>query len=125
MTKQKLTHPIYIFASMQHAHLTVRRIKSEMLRDGMLVKSFGDQMVSGFAGFFDQQFKPVAPCLEVKGGDQLVTTCEYMNPTPVEITGGEATNQEMCTTIFQYFPRLPMPSQNFCGTIDSSGGFNF
>jgi hypothetical protein len=29
----------------------------------------------------------------------------------------------MCTTFFQYFPRLPGTSQNFCGTIDSSGGF--
>jgi hypothetical protein len=37
--------------------------------------------------------------------------------------GGEALNQEMCTTFFQYFPRLPGTSQNFCGTIDSSGGF--
>jgi hypothetical protein len=29
----------------------------------------------------------------------------------------------MCTTFFQYFPRLPAAGNNFCGTIDSSGGF--
>ena len=34
MTTERLTHPIYVFASMQHAHLTVTHIKSEMLRDG-------------------------------------------------------------------------------------------
>jgi hypothetical protein len=123
MTTKKLPYPIYIFAAMQHAHLTVTHIKSEALRDNMVIKSFGDQEVSGFLGFFDQQFKPVTPCLEVRGGDQLTTTCDYKNNGPVEITGGEGLNQEMCTTFFQYFPRLPAPANNFCGTIDSSGGF--
>jgi hypothetical protein len=123
MMTAKLTHPIYVFASMQHAHLMIRHIKTDLTRNGMLVKNFGDQMVSGFAGFFDQQFKPSTPCVKMSAGDQLTTLCEYQNPTTFTIMGGEATNQEMCTTFFQYFPRLPQTSQNFCGTIDSSGGF--
>jgi hypothetical protein len=123
MTKQKLTYPIYVFAAMQHAHLTVTHIKSDMSRDGMEMKVFGDQSTTGFAGFFDQQFNPVAPCLEVRPGDQLQTTCNYTNNGMTAITGGEALNQEMCTTFFQYFPRLPAAGNNFCGTIESSGGF--
>jgi hypothetical protein len=123
MTMQKLTQPIYIYASMQHAHLTIRHIKSDLTRNGMLVQNFGDQAVMGFAGFFDQQFKPQSPCVKAMPGDQFTTVCDYMNPTNVMITGGEATNQEMCTTFFQYFPRLPETKNNFCGTIDSSGGF--
>jgi len=123
MMTQKLTHPIYVFASMQHAHLMIRHIKTDLTRNGQLVKNFGDQQVAGFAGFFDQQFKTVSPCVKMQPGDQLTTLCEYQNPTDFTITGGEATNQEMCTTFFQYFPRLPTTSQNFCGTIDSTGGF--
>jgi hypothetical protein len=123
MTKQKLTYPIYVFASMQHAHLTVTHIKSDMSRDGMQMKLFGDQSTMGFAGFFDQQFNPVTPCLEVRPGDQLETTCNYTNNGTTAITGGEGLNQEMCTTFFQYFPRLPGTSNNFCGTIDATGGF--
>ncbi|MET0386484.1 MAG: hypothetical protein ABW321_11020 [Polyangiales bacterium] len=123
MTRQKLTHPIYVFASMQHAHLMIRHIKSDLTREGMHVKNFGDQMAAGFAGFFDQQFKTQSPCVKIMPGDELTTVCDYQNPTNFMITGGEATNQEMCTTFFQYFPRLPDVRSNFCGTIDSSGGF--
>lgn len=123
MMAMKLTHPIYVFASMQHAHLMIRHIKTEHWREGKLSYTFGDQMTQGFAGFFDQQFKPHKPCVKLLPGDELITTCEYQNPTDFTITGGEATNQEMCTTFFQYFPRLPGTSQNFCGTIDSTGGF--
>lgn len=123
MMAMKLTHPIYVFASMQHAHLMIRHIKTEHWREGKLSYTFGDQMTQGFAGFFDQQFKPHKPCVKLMPGDELITSCEYQNPTDFTITGGEATNQEMCTTFFQYFPRLPGTSQNFCGTIDSTGGF--
>jgi hypothetical protein len=123
MTTQKLTQPIYVFASMQHAHLMIRHIKTDLTRNGQLVKNFGDQMVQGFAGFFDQQFKPQSPCVMIAPGDQLTTVCDYQNSTGAAVMGGEGLNQEMCTTFFQYFPRLPVTSNNFCGTIDSSGGF--
>jgi hypothetical protein len=122
MTKQKLTHPIYVYASMQHAHLTITHLKSELIRDGKSIFTFGDQSVMGFLGFFDQQFKPWSPCIEVRPGDELKTTCDYNNTFNFDVTGGEATNQEMCTTFFEYFPRLSGPN-NFCGTIDSTGGF--
>ena len=79
--------------------------------------------VIAFLGFFDQQFKPWSPCIEVQPGDQLVTTCDYTNNFNFDVTGGEATNNEMCTTFMEYFPRLPAAANNFCGTIDSSGGF--
>jgi hypothetical protein len=123
MTTQKLVHPIYVYASMLHAHLTIRHIKAEQRRDGQTIQVFGDQMVGGFLGFFDQSFMPHTPCIEIKPGDELVTTCDFQNPFNFEVTGGEATNQEMCTTFMQYFPRLPGTSNNFCGTIDSTGGF--
>jgi hypothetical protein len=123
MTTKKLVHPIYVYASMQHAHLTVKHLKSELFRDGKSIFVFGDQDVGGFAGFFDQSFKPQTPCVTIMPGDQLVTTCDYTNPFNFDVTGGEATNQEMCTTFMQYFPRLPGTSNNFCGTIDSTGGF--
>jgi hypothetical protein len=124
MTKAKLIHPIYVFASMLHAHLTVKKIKAEQFRDGKLLTTFGMAQASGFAGFFDQSFHPHTPCVQILPGDELITTCDYQNPWDVAVTGGEATNQEMCTTFMQYFPRLPKPSDNFCGTIDSTGGFN-
>ncbi|HMJ11858.1 MAG TPA: hypothetical protein VK524_10620, partial [Polyangiaceae bacterium] len=92
-TKKKLVHPIYVYASMQHAHLTVKHLKSEQFRDGKSVFVFGDQAVGGFAGFFDQSFKPHTPCVEIRPGDQLVTTCDYTNPFGFDVTGGEATNQ--------------------------------
>jgi hypothetical protein len=123
MTMQKLTHPIYVFASMLHAHLTIRNIKAEHFRNGMLINTFGQEMSAGF-GFFDQRFKPHSPCIEILPGDEIVTTCDYQNPFNFPVMGGEATNQEMCTIFMQYFPRLPGTSNNFCGTIDSSGGFN-
>ena len=124
MLRPKLVQPIYVFAAMQHAHLMIRHIKSDLWRNGMVIKNFGDQQAAGFAGFFDQQFKPQKPCVKIMPGDELTTVCDYQNPTNLTITGGEATNQEMCTTFYQYFPRLPGTSNNFCGTIDSTGGFN-
>ena len=123
MTTQKLVHPIYVYASMQHAHLTVTHIKSELMRDGQTMQVLGDQAVMGFLGFFDQQFKPWTPCIEVRPGDQMVTTCDYMNNFNFDVVGGEAQTNEMCTTFMEYFPRLPGTSNNFCGTIDSTGGF--
>lgn len=123
MTTKKLTHPIYAYASMMHAHLTVKHIKSQHFREGKMINTFGDVQASGFAGFFDQSFKPHMPCIEIRPGDEIITTCDYQNPWNVEVTGGEATNQEMCTVFMQYFPRLPGTSNNFCGTIDATGGF--
>jgi len=124
MTTQKLTHPIYVFSSMLHAHLTIQNIKAEHYRDGQLLRTLGSEMALGF-GFFDQRFKPHNPCIEILPGDELKTTCDYQNPFDFTVTGGEATNQEMCTIFMQYFPRLPGTSNNFCGTIDSSGGSSF
>ncbi len=121
MTMAKITHPIYVFSSMLHAHLTVQHIFAQQFRDGELINTFGDETAA--FGFFDQRFKPHDPCIEILPGDEIVTTCEYNNPFPFDVTGGEATNQEMCTVFMQYFPRLPDPSSNFCGTIDSTGGF--
>jgi Copper type II ascorbate-dependent monooxygenase, C-terminal domain len=124
MTTKKLIHPIYVYSSMLHAHLTVKHIKGEHFRGGKLLTTLGEETPAGFAGFFDQSFHPHTPCIEVLPGDELVTTCDYQNPWDVMVVGGEAQNQEMCTTFMQYFPRLPRPSDNFCGTIDSTGGFN-
>ena len=123
MTTQKLVHPIYVYASMLHAHLTIRHIKAELKRGGQTVFTFGDETSTGFLGFFDQSFKPHTPCVQLLPGDEIVTTCDYDNQFPFEVVGGEATNQEMCTTFMQYYPRLPGTSNNFCGTIDSTGGF--
>jgi hypothetical protein len=123
MTMKKLPNPIYVYASMQHAHLTITHIKTEQQRAGQTIKVLGDQSVMGFLGFFDQQFQPWTPCIEIDPGDQLVTTCDYMNNFNFEVTGGESTTNEMCTTFMEYFPRLPAQGDNFCGTIDSSGGF--
>lgn len=122
MTTQKLVHPIYVYSSMLHAHLTITHIKGEHFRGGQLMNTLGEETALGF-GFFDQTFKPHTPCIEILPGDQLVTSCDYQNPFPYDVVGGEATNQEMCTTFMQYFPRLPGTSNSFCGTIDSSGGF--
>lgn len=121
MTREKLTHPIYVFSSMLHAHLTLNRIRAEHYRDGQLINTFGDEMAA--FGFFDQTFQPHSPCIEILPGDEIITTCDYTNPWPYDVTGGERTDQEMCTVFMQYFPRLPIPSSNFCGTIDSTGGF--
>jgi hypothetical protein len=120
MTTEKLVHPIYVYTSMQHAHLIIKHIRGEHRRAGATINVFGDETALGF-GFFDQQFKPHSPCIEVLPGDELVTTCDYQNTFPFDVTGGEATNQEMCTTFMQYFPRLPGTSNNFCGTIDATG----
>lgn len=123
MTTMKIQHPIYVYASMLHAHLTIRHIKAELFRGGSLMATFGDEQAAGFAGFFDQRFKPHTPCIELLPGDEIKTTCDYQNNFPFEVTGGEQANQEMCTVFMQYFPKLPDNSNNFCGTIDSSGGF--
>ncbi|MDD9940409.1 MAG: hypothetical protein OXU20_05035 [Myxococcales bacterium] len=123
MTQEKISHPIYVYSSMLHAHLTVEHIYAQQFRNGELINTFGDERAL-FGGFFDQRFKPHDPCIEILPGDKIVTTCEYNNPFPFDVVGGEATNQEMCTVFMQYFPRLPNPSDNFCGTIDSTGGFS-
>ena len=123
MTRQKLVHPIYVYASMLHAHLTIRHIKAEHRRNGQVINVIGDEMTQGFLGFFDQSFHPHTPCIEILPGDEIITTCDYQNPWNFPVTGGEQTNQEMCTVFMQYFPRLPGTSNNFCGTIDSTGGF--
>ncbi len=120
MTTEKLVHPIYVYTSMEHAHTTITHIKGELRRGGQSIAVFGEETALGF-GFFDQQFKPHSPCIEVRPGDEIITTCNYQNPFPFDITGGETANQEMCTTFMQYFPRLPGTSNNFCGTIDATG----
>ncbi|MDH5673680.1 MAG: hypothetical protein OEZ06_16105 [Myxococcales bacterium] len=122
MTQQKLTHPIYVWSTLLHAHLFVDRIRSELYRGGQKIFTFDDWTTGPFGALADQQFKPLNPCVEILPGDEIVTTCDYTNTLATDVVGGEATNQEMCTNFMPYFPRLPNNSANFCGTIDSSGG---
>lgn len=122
-TAAKFAHPIYAWSTLLHAHLTISHIKSELFRDGQLVHTFDDWVPGPFGALAEQQFKPISPCLQILPGDEIRTTCEYTNNFPFDVTGGEATNQEMCSNFFTYFPRLPGAASNgFCGTIDSTVG---
>jgi hypothetical protein len=80
------------------------------------VHSFGSVAVQN--GFFDQEFRPQSPCVEIRPGDTITTTCNYDNGTGQTVVGGEATTQEMCMNFLIYFPRLPNPSDGYCGTIE-------
>ena len=123
-TMEKIKHPIYAFGAMMHAHLIIESVKSEQFRDGKLFRVIGEQQADPYYGLTDQSFKPQSPCIEILPGDRITTTCNYNNKGTTTVVGGERTDQEMCASFFQYFPRLPNNSDNFCGTIDSSGGFN-
>ena len=89
--------------------------------DNQLLRIIGESVASPFYGLTDQSFKPQTPCLDILPGDRLSTVCDYNNPRSTPVLGGEGTLDEMCATFMTYFPRLPEDSDNFCGTIDSSG----
>jgi hypothetical protein len=95
----KVTQPVFLMAESPHAHKLATHMKFE-------VKSGGKTTVLHDAAFaFDGQVAtPLKELLELKDGDQVITTCHFKNDTNQLVTFGENTGNEMCFNFATYYP---------------------
>lgn len=95
----KVTKPVFLMAESPHAHKLAKHMKFE-------VKSGGKTTVLHDAPFaFDGQVAtPLKEQVELKNGDQVITTCHFKNDTNQLVTFGENTGNEMCFNFATYYP---------------------
>jgi len=94
-----VTQPVFLMSQSPHAHQLATHMKLELKRDGK-VTTLHD---APFA-FDGQVATPFAEQVELKNGDQVITTCHFKNDTNQLVTFGEDTGNEMCFNFTTYYP---------------------
>lgn len=93
------SHDLNVFAIFPHMHKLGKSI------DLAAGKTSADavQVYQQAMWTFGEQ--PMAPLdLKVTSGDYLRSTCQWDNPSAVDVKFGESSNDEMCFTVLFYYP---------------------
>lgn len=104
-----VTKPVFLMSESPHAHKLATHMKFTVKKAG------GQSIVMRDAPFaFDAQVStPLPQLIELKTGDQVITTCTFKNDTNALVTFGENTGNEMCFNFATYYPM---------GALSCSGG---
>jgi len=104
---------VTIFASFLHAHERGRRIWTNVIRNGKVVTTIGNNQNYDF----NLQTVQTLPRTVLQQDDQYVTYCTYDTVNKSDVVWGEASDQEMCFNFLYYYPILnPNISTTQCGT---------
>ena len=109
------SHPIHVFASLHHMHLTGQTMRTTIVRGGK-----GSGGYSGDRGanptsrveYFEHEFQHFKPdFFTVYPGDTVQTQCTFTHPGaeggfPGPIMMGPSTAEEMCMHAFLYYPKM-------------------
>ncbi|MDB4973707.1 MAG: hypothetical protein JWN48_2048 [Myxococcaceae bacterium] len=91
--------PVFLMTESPHAHKLATHMKLEVKRNGV------STVLHDSAFTFDAQISTPLPMqVELKAGDQVITTCHYKNDTKSFVTFGENTGNEMCFNFASYYP---------------------
>ena len=116
----RVTQPVFLMSESPHAHQLATHMKFEHKRDGKTTV-----LRDAPFAFDGQTSKPLKEILELKNGDQIITTCHFKNDTNQLVTFGEDTGNEMCFNFATYYPMGALscngqtamtPGQAFGGT---------
>ncbi len=106
--------PINALSVSPHAHSLAYNMKMEVKRAGSgAIEVWHDEPFA----FEDQRIFPLNKVLNP--GDVVKTTCSYKNTTPMTVTFGEDTNDEMCFNFVAYYPMDGFSCDPFGGLTSS------
>jgi hypothetical protein len=87
-----------IFAIFPHMHTLGTHFRTRVLRGGQPVATLWDDAFQ----FESQEFAAITP-VEVQPGDQIETTCTWVNHTGASVSWGDSTTAEMCFSIIMSY----------------------
>jgi hypothetical protein len=104
---------VTIYASFLHAHERGRRIWTNVVRNGKVISTIGNNQNYDF----NLQTVQSLPRTVLQQDDELVTYCTYDTVGFGNVSWGEESSQEMCFNFLYYYPILnPNVSTTQCGT---------
>lgn len=110
---------ITAYASFMHAHQRGRRIWTNIIRNGTIVGTLGNNQNYDFNM---QQVVPLTPFVKLFPGDQYVTYCSFdTSKDNTTVRWGETTADEMCIHFLSYFPIISK-SIHACGMWGNTPG---
>ncbi len=90
--------PYTLFALMPHMHQLGSHLRTVVRRDG-------EEIVLHDEAFsFEQQTVRLLDPIALSAGDQIVTECTFDNSTPLSVSWGESSNDEMCFSVLYRYP---------------------
>ncbi|XP_074647748.1 DBH-like monooxygenase protein 2 homolog [Tubulanus polymorphus] len=102
---------IKVFSTGPHSHTAARGMRLRHFRNGKELPWILNDMTYDFNS---QNWRPRKEFVTVKMGDVLANECYYNTEDRNRVTvGGFSTTDEMCFSMVNYFPKLPM---SFCQT---------
>ena len=108
-----------IFAVWPHQHRLGTHHKFEVIPSGGSPNVLHDEAFN----FVEQAYYLKSPEVQVRNGDQLRTTCTWVNTTGTQIRFGESSDEEMCFTGLYRYPAAPSGTNLFQCT--DTGGIGF
>jgi hypothetical protein len=98
-----------LVALFPHMHQLGTHFKTEVIKGGTPMTLWDE------AYQFDSQEFAVLDSIELNAGDQVKTTCTWMNTTGQTVGFGDSSTQEMCFSIMIRYPRLNNGGTPICG----------
>ncbi|XP_071097544.1 dopamine beta-hydroxylase-like [Haliotis cracherodii] len=115
-TNAALTGSIFISGGTNHMHYLGTAQSVELIRDGTRLRYITNDPVFSYD---DPKFYEFDPPIEVKPGDELLTTCTYKSTNSRKtVYYGDATSDEMCYGYLWFYPSEAM-SEPYCDTYKS------
>lgn len=108
------------YSSFLHAHTRGRRIWTNVVRNGTIIGTMGNNQAYDFNL---QKVVALSPALNLLPGDQFVTYCVYDTSQDTKnVKYGEGTDSEMCINMVLYYPLFGTRPQLTCGVKGMSPG---
>jgi hypothetical protein len=93
-----VSSPRTIFAIFPHMHTLGTHFRTRVLRGGQPLTTIWDDDFQ----FESQEFAAITP-VQVQPGDQIETTCTWVNHTGAAVSWGDSTTAEMCFSIIMSY----------------------
>lgn len=107
-----------LFAVWPHQHKLGVHHKFEIIRGGN-----SNVLHDGAFAFGEQHYYLQDPVFAVQSGDQIRTTCSWVNPGSSNVTFGDSSDTEMCFTGLYRYPAPPGGTNLFDCTDTGGAGF--
>jgi hypothetical protein len=105
-----------LFAVWPHQHKLGTHHKFEIVRNGTATVLHDDAF-----GFEEQNYYLMSPEFQVLQGDQIRTTCTWVNNTGGNVGFGDSSDQEMCFTGLYRYPAPQTGGTNLFQCTDTGG----
>lgn len=109
---------VTVYSSFMHAHQRGRRIWTQVVRNGKIIGTVGNNQNYDFNL---QKMFTLSPTVTMLPGDSYITYCSFdTSSDTTTVSWGETTDQEMCFNFLAFYPIGSSQPTTYCGVSDNS-----